>query len=111
MTQYRQVPTFDQPLRTGEVTTASWYRYFQAHDLGQPPSAEKAITGIASPFIYTAPHKGNLIVSGGTVSGISYSRSGTFYSTGQTSGVFNLALGDQLKIVFSVVPTVIFAPT
>jgi hypothetical protein len=109
VTQYRQVPVFEQPIKQGENTSSPWYRYFQAHDLGQPPGTETTITVGASPFIYQAPRKGIVIVNGGTVSAISYSRSGTFYATGQTTGTFTLAMGDQLKVVFSGKPQVVFS--
>jgi len=46
-------------------------------------------------------------VSGGTVSAIEMSRNGTtFFSTGQTSGVFRVEPGDVLRITYSVAPTV-----
>jgi hypothetical protein len=49
-----------------------------------------------------------LFVSGGVVSAISYSRDGTtFDSTGLTSGVFEVAPGDRLRITYTGVPTVI----
>lgn len=111
MTQYRQVPVFEQPMAKGENTTSPWYRYFQAHDLGQPPGSETVVTVGSSPFVYQAPRQGMVIVTGGTVSAVNYSRSGTFYTTGQTAGSFPVSMGDQLKIVFSVKPQVVFAPS
>jgi hypothetical protein len=111
MTQYRQVPVFEQPIKQGENTSSPWYRYFQAHDLGQPPGAESVIKVVGSPFIYQAPRKGLVIVSGGTVSEIDYSRSGTFYNTGLTSGTFQVAMADRIRVIFSVAPTVVFSPS
>ena len=109
-TQYRQVPTYGQPLMKGTNTTAAWYRYVQDLDLGIPFSAESAVTPTGSPFTYTAPQAGQLIVSGGTVSAITYSRSGTFYATGQTAGMFSLSARDQLQITYSSAPTLTWAP-
>lgn len=112
MTQYRQAPTFEVPLVDDNQTTSKfWYRYFQANETGQPPSGETAITVSGSPFTYTAPRKGYVIVSGGTVSGIQVSRSGTFYSTGMTAGTFSVAANDQLKVTYTGVPTMVFFPT
>lgn len=49
-----------------------------------------------------------LVVSGGTVSAISYSRNGTtFDATGQIAGVFVVNPGDRIRITYSVVPAVI----
>jgi hypothetical protein len=109
--QYRQVPTFDQQIATGITNNSYWYRYFQDSDTGRPPTAEFVLTVPASPFIYTAPRKGFLIVQGGTVSAIAFSRSGTFYTTGQTTGTFPVGQGDQLKVTYSGKPNVIFVPT
>jgi hypothetical protein len=108
--QYRNVPTYEQPLMTDKVTSAVWYRYFQANGLGQPPDNESSITVTASPFTYTATRKGFAIVTGGTVSNIQIGRV-AFYTTGQTFGTFTLALGDMLKITYSGIPTVTFFPT
>ena len=111
MTQYRQVPVFEQKILDEEHTNAQWYRYFQSHDTGQPPGAEKTITVTASPFVYTAPRKGFVIITGGTVTSILFSRSGTYYNTGVASGSLSVAQGDMLKVAYTVVPTMVFVPT
>jgi hypothetical protein len=111
MTVYRTAPTYDLPLTDGKNTHAAWYRWFQNVDLGIPPSSEIPIALGASPFIYSPKMKGGVIVSGGTVSNILISRSGTFYSTGVTGGLFNLAANDQLKVVYSVAPQMVFLPS
>lgn len=108
---YRQVPTYTQPLVMKGNTSSAWYRWMQHTESGLPPAGETAVIPVASPFIYTAPRRGMVIVSAGTVSAISFSRSGTFYSVGQTSGSFPVNQGDQLQIVYSGVPTVIFVPS
>lgn len=110
MTQYRQVPVFEQSLAQRGTTQSSWYRYFQEHDLGQPPGAEMTVTVLGSPFVYQAPRKGLVIVNGGTVSAVNFARSGPYYTTGQTNGIFPVSFGDRLQIIFSVKPSVLFAP-
>ena len=110
MAHYRTTPTYEQPFMVKDSMATSWWRWFQDTDLGVPSSGEVPITPVASPYIYTAPQKGNLIVSGGTVTAILFSRSGTFYLTGQTSGMFNICANDQVKIVYSSPPTLTFAP-
>jgi hypothetical protein len=104
--QYRTAPTYELPVMTGDKTTAIWYRYFQANELGQPPDNESPITVGASPFTYTATRKGFAIVTGGTVSNIQLARVG-IYTTGQTSGIFPLAAGDMLKITYSGTPAAV----
>lgn len=109
--RYRTTPTYEQPLTSRENTTSVYWRWFQDIELGAPPSSELAVTAHASPFIYSAPFRGNLVVSGGAVTSIQYSRSGTFYNTGLTSGMFHVSQNDQLKIVFTAIPNLVFAPT
>src|SRR5271168_5385712 len=109
--QFRQPPTYTESLIKGSNTNSSWYRYFQQTELGTPPSAEVAVTVTGSPFTYTAPRKGFVLVTGGTVSIIAFSRTaGTFYTTGETTGVFPVALNDQLRVTYSGLPTFIFVP-
>lgn len=117
-TQYRQAPTYTDQIASGQRNSATWYRYFQQAELGTPPAAEVPITGTAlgaSPFSYIAPQKGFVIVSGGTVTSIMFSRTPgpppVFYNTGETAGEFPLAQNDVLKITYTVKPTVTFVPT
>lgn len=95
----------------GHRNNGPWYVALQGLDNGQPPGSEMAITVTTSPFIYTAPVGGFVIVAGGTISAIQFSRSGVFYATGQTSGLFTLGLGDQLKVVYTVKPSMTWVPT
>lgn len=107
--QYRGLPTYEIPVQTGNNMTASWRRWFAATDNGTPPAAEAAITVGTSPFAYQATQKGFVVVSGGTVSAISITRTGT-YATGQTTGVFPLSLADILTVTWSGKPTMTFFP-
>lgn len=75
-----------------------------------PPSG---IALSASPFTYqnTKGYSGDVIVSGGTVSAIEFSRNNTtFYSVGATSGVFWLSPYDYLRVTYTVAPTLTFVP-
>lgn len=111
MTFFRSAPDYTEPLTTGDNTTASWYRWFQNIDKGLPPSSELAVTITASPWTYTAPSRGFVLVTGGTVSLIQFSRTtGTFYPIGQTSGIFPVSQNDQLKVTYSAAPIVTFVP-
>lgn len=112
MTVFRTAPRFEIPLTVGDKTHTAWYRWFQNTDLGIPPSSELPVTATASPFIYAPSQKGSLLVSGGTVTKIEYSRTrGTFYDTGQTAGAIAMSANDQVRITYSGAPTLVFLPS
>jgi hypothetical protein len=112
MTVFRTAPQYEQPLIIGQNTSSSWYRWFQNIDFGIPPSSEIPVTVSASPFIYSATQKGTLLISGGTISAIAYSRTrGTFYNTGQISGAIAMSANDQIKVTYSGIPTMVFMPS
>jgi hypothetical protein len=67
----------------------------------------------ASPFTIqnTTGNPVDIIVSGGTVSAIAFSRDNvTFYGVGSTSGVFWLSPYDYLRVTYSVAPTITLVP-
>src|SRR5271168_158761 len=107
---FNTAPTYDTPLTVkGSIHTA-WYRFFQNVYKGAPPSSETAVALSASPFAYQAPSGGFVIVRGGTVSAIQFTRSATTL-TGQTQGVFPMSQGDTLTITYSGVPSLTWVPT
>jgi hypothetical protein len=110
LTAYRALPTYTQPLQTGPNLSASWYRWMHDTDVGTPPSAETAVAVTASPFAYQAAKKGFLIITGGTVSLVQFTRVDT-YSTGMVSGMFPVDLGDTITVTYSGAPTITFVPT
>ena len=73
------------------------------------PSA--AISPSGSPFTYTAPFNGSVIVTAGSVSDIAIVRQGTSIETGVTVGQFMLSRLDQLVVTYSMAPTMTFLPT
>lgn len=105
--QYRLPPTYEEGLIKEGNTSASWYRFIQAMHLGIAPNQEVKITVKASPFVYVAPQGGFVIIQGGTVSKVQFTRSGT-YTTGQTNGLFPVSLGDQITVTYSGAPTMTF---
>jgi hypothetical protein len=108
--QWRAVPTYKENLIQKGETSAAYYRFMNDIHTGNPPSAETSITVTASPFKYTAPMGGSVIIEGGTVSQVTYTRSTTAYVTGQTSGMFPVGAGDILIVTYSGTPTMTFAP-
>lgn len=91
-----------------------WFRFFANLWTSAVRGSTDAVTTFtgASPLTYAAIARGQAIVSGGTVSAIALSRDGTtFYTTGQTAGVFPMSFGDKLKVTFTVTPTtLVFMP-
>lgn len=112
MSQRNLLPNYPTPLEVGGHTSKDWYFFWVGLYNGLPPATEVAVVPGASPYVYSAPVRGSVIVSGGTVSAIAFSRDGvTFYNVGQTSGMFLLNAADQLRITYAVAPTVTFVPT
>lgn len=75
--------------------------------------APSAITVTASPFSYV--NTGNVtaavLVSGGTVTTIEFSRNGTdFFLIGLLAGQFVLAPNDRLRVTYAVAPTMTRIP-
>jgi hypothetical protein len=97
---YRQAPKYEQPLTIGKDTAAWWYRWFADTDIGTPPSSEIGIKLTGSPFSYTAPSKGYIVVAGGSVSAIHIVRVAN-YNTGQTQGLFPVSKNDKLILTYT----------
>lgn len=71
------------------------------------------VTPGASPYTYqnTSGRPGDMIVSGGAVAAIAFSRdNATFYGVGVVSGVFPLSAYDFLRVTYTVAPTMSFIP-
>lgn len=110
--QLNRLPQFGQPLETNKITSRDWYFFWAGLWRGLAPELETPVTLTGSPFTYTAPRRGSLIVSGGTVSQIRFSRDGTtFYNVGATAGMFALSAADRLEVTYSVAPTLTFVPS
>lgn len=109
--QYNAIPQNLQSFLHGKEMSRVWYFFLQGLWKGSPPSAESAVTPTASPFTYVAAERGFMIVTGGTVGVVQFSRDGsTNYITGQTAGCFPLSQGDTLILTYSVAPTMTWVP-
>lgn len=81
--------------------------------LPDPPAQAQPVAAITvggSPFTYTAPFAGSVAITGGTVSAIALIRQGTSVATGLTAGLIPVSRYDQLKVTYTVVPTMTFIP-
>jgi hypothetical protein len=111
MSLNQALPTFETSLTQGNKTSNVWYRFWQGLYQGRPPSGESSVKPTTSPFTYTTNQRGFVIVQGGTVSTIQFSRGlSTNYVTGLTGGCFPLSAGDSLIVTYTVVPTMTFVP-
>lgn len=71
---------------------------------------EASITVGASPFTYTAPFDGSVLVTGGTISNATITRNSA-HSTGFTPPfMIPLSRLDQLSVTYTVAPTMTFFP-
>ena len=90
-----------------------WFNDITAIINGDSLAAPAAVTVGASPFTfqYTGTNSASLIVNGGTVSNIAFSRNGTTYFTlGTTSGMFTVSPGDYIQVTYSAAPTITTIP-
>lgn len=111
MIQLNRMPDYNTPLLDNGAVASGWFRLWQGLWSGTPTQNLSAVTPGASPFTYRAPAGGSLIVQGGTVSQVQFSRDGTaFFTTGQTQGMFPVSQGDALAITYSAAPTLNFVP-
>lgn len=85
-------------------------------DLGKLTNSTVApsdITVTASPFTYqnTTAFNGDVIISGGTVSNIEFTRNNTiFYTVGFIEGVLRLSPSDRVRVTYTVAPTMTLVP-
>jgi len=105
---------FDQPFtRKGDIPTVDFSRYLQQINqllnFQQRLVPATAQTVSASPYTYTnnTVNDQSVIVQGGTVSKIEFSRNGgAFIDTGVVAGMFALSPLDSLRVTYTVIPNV-----
>ncbi len=68
------------------------------------------ITVGASPFTYTAPYPMAVVLSGGTVSLVSYGRGGALVALGLLAGIVELNTGDSLRVTYVTAPSMTAIP-
>lgn len=112
MSAFNNLPNYPTKLVDGPFTNKDWYLFWANLFKGVPPAQVLPVTVGASPFTYTAPVKGFILLTGGTVSAVEFSRDGTtFYSYGATAGQFQLNSQDQIRVTYTVTPTMTLVPT
>jgi hypothetical protein len=110
-TTFNRAPTYDDALTQKGATSRGWFTYWFGLGKGQPTGPIAAISPGVSPYTFTAPQGGTVLVQGGTVSLIQITRDGVNnFNTGQTQGAIPVSQGDSLIVNYSVVPTLTFIP-
>jgi hypothetical protein len=88
--------------------TRTWVQFFTS--LGAVPKPVETITAGASPFAYTAPASGSVLLRGGTVTFTDLIRGPSPLPLGMTSGLIPVAAGDTLVVTYTVAPSMFFIP-
>lgn len=73
-------------------------------------AAISTLTVGASPYAYTASVRGEVIISGGTVTAVTLTRSGTTVTMPMLSGAYSMMAGDVLTVTYTAAPTMTFVP-
>lgn len=84
--------------------------YFVKQPLSVLNNAQVAITPGASPYAYTAPAIGNLVITGGTVSAVTLTHAGGSPVSVPTAGIIPVMAGDIVTVTYTVAPTMTFIP-
>lgn len=73
------------------------------------PDGVAVVVG-ASPFAFAATSNGIYIVTGGTLSQMSYTRNGTAVNFGTNTRVISMRRGDTVTVTYTGAPTAAFVP-
>lgn len=92
----------------GGNLTAPWREFFMR--IASPPQGVKPHTLAASPYVLTAPTDGTVVVTGGTVSGATFTRGRDTVTLPAGSLTHPVRQGDVVSITYSVAPSVTFIP-
>lgn len=97
----------------GTINT-NWWRFLanvSNQAMGTNQTVPATITVTASPFVFSTPAQGTLLVSGGPVTLIEYSKDQkTWYPTGVTQGQIQMVPNDSVRITYMNKPTLTFFP-
>jgi hypothetical protein len=110
--QFNTIPNYPVAVIQGRNTSKDWYFFWSGLFRGLPPGNVEPVTVGASPYTYSAAKRGAMIVSGGTVTLIEFSRDGTtYYDMGATSGTFPLSATDLIRVTHAGAPDMTFVPS
>ena len=106
-------PPWAVPLMTAQgVISPAWLTFFASLVAMPGPIVQQALAVAPATFAFQASVPGQLLVIGGTVTGVALTRARVaIASTGVTSGFIPLGQGDQVSVAYTVIPAVYFIPT
>lgn len=87
----------------------AWMRW--ANILVAPAAPIQPVTPTGSPFEFTAAATGSLFISGGTVSGISFTRASTTIAVAPTAATIPMANNDVVEVTYTGSPIFNFVPS
>lgn len=105
------IPQRNAPLLESDGTLSLyWYQFFKGLVPGKA-TPETAITVSSSPFSYTSTDDGFVVITGGTVSSVTITRSGSAMSVATSTGhAIPIGKGDVLIVTYSGTPTMLIYP-
>jgi hypothetical protein len=86
-----------------------WNSFFQQFTQAPPPVMALPVVG--SPFTYEAKELGTILISGGTLTDVSFTRGSDVTTLGNAARVIPVNVRDIVTITYSVLPIVKFVPT
>lgn len=108
------LPPDNQLVDERGVMKTNWWRFLlnvSNQAMGTNQTVPATVTIGASPYVFVTPAQGTLLVSGGPVTLIEYSKDGvTWYPTGLTQGQIQMVPNDQVRITYMNPPTLTFFP-
>ncbi len=108
------LPPDNQLVDNRGVIYTNWWRFLlnvSNQAMGTNQTVPSTVTAGPSPYVFTTPAQGMLLVAGGPVTLIEYSKDGeTWYPTGVTQGQIQMSPNDHLRITYMNAPTLTFFP-
>lgn len=109
MANVTQPPAIAPVVDRRSMVTTAWLQFFAAL-VGLPQPIEVLDLSGGSPFSFTASAPGSVLVQGGTVSAIDFTRGRTTINLAATSGNVPVGRGDVVDITFTGAPDAWFVP-
>ena len=109
----RRLPSERVPvLDDAGLFARSWFLALLGISGTVAPAAPSQILVTGSPFVFqNADTMSAVLVTGGTVSLIEFSRDGTtWYDLGAVAGLFDLSAKDRLRVTYTVAPAMTLIP-